>query len=105
MFRKRHRAGLGPSITGITMGEIDRKRIAAVRVLEALGYAYRAGEWRIPVALPLSDEADAMYAVLVGLADDLMGCVEGSGDDDKLNGIVTVLQAYEAKRWPDGKEP
>jgi hypothetical protein len=87
------------------MGEIDRQRIAAVRVLEALGYQYRAGEWRAPFTLALADEADTMYALLTEMANDLIGCVEGSSDDDKLNGIVTVLRAYEAKRWPDGKEP
>jgi hypothetical protein len=34
-----------------------------------------------------------------------VGCVEGFADEDELNGIVSILQDYEAKRWPNGKEP
>jgi hypothetical protein len=87
------------------MGDIDRQRIAAVRTLEALGYVYRAGEWRAAVTLPLADEGDAMYALLTELADDLIGCAEGSPEDDDLQRIVRVLQTDEAKRWPTGNEP
>ncbi len=86
------------------MGEIDRQRVAAVRTLEALGYTYRVGEWQAPFGLALSGEADAMYALLVEQADVLLGCPEDTAEDDELQRITAVLQAYEAKRWPGGKE-
>jgi hypothetical protein len=28
-----------------------------------------------------------------------------SPEEAELEGIVNAIQAYEAKRWPDGKEP
>jgi hypothetical protein len=62
--------------------DIDRKRIAAVRALEALGFTYQNGTWLPPVpapsqalSLPLIAEADAMYGVLMRHADALEGCM------------------------------
>jgi hypothetical protein len=90
--------------------EIDRKRIAAVRALEALGYAYRGGEWLAPAgaaATPLSliDKADAMHGALMRRADALAGCPEGSDEEDELRATVDLIEAYEQKRWPLGKDP
>jgi hypothetical protein len=72
--------------------DIDRKRIAAVRALEALGYAYRGGEWLAPTsaaATPLSlmDKADAMHGALMRRADALAGCTEGSDKEAELRAI------------------
>jgi hypothetical protein len=89
---------------------IDRKRIAAVRILEAMGYEYRNGEWlpvsaATPSSVPLTFEADAMHGALMRRADALMDCTEGSDEEAELKAIVGLIEAYEAKRWPLGKEP
>jgi hypothetical protein len=66
-----------------------------------------AGEWRAPtgtVASPVP-EADAMHGQLVRRADDLAGCTENSPQERGLESIVDVIEAYEAKRWPEGKIP
>ena len=57
-----------------------------------------------PVA-PLSDAADAMHALLVERADELMGCAENSPEGAELACIVDAIEAYEALRWPLGKIP
>ena len=48
-------------------------------------------------------EADAMHALLIKRADELMGCTEGSPKKEKLRALTDVIDAYEAKRWPSGK--
>jgi hypothetical protein len=89
---------------------IDRQRIDAVRVLESLGYTFSGIEWVAPttaaaVAPPSFDEADAMHALLVLRADKLEGCTKGSEEETDLRMISETIEAYEAKRWPDGKVP
>ena len=34
----------------------------------------------------------------------LDGCAEGSPEETELKCIVGAIEAYEAKRWPNGKE-
>jgi len=86
---------------------IDRQRIAAVRVLETLGYVYKDGEWLPPAVSPLllTSEADAMHRALVLRADALAGCIEGSDEESEFKAIFDVIETYEAKRWPAGKIP
>jgi hypothetical protein len=48
-------------------------------------------------------EADALHALFAKRADALMGCTEGSEEEAELKEIADALDAYEAKRWPDGK--
>ena len=88
------------------MSEIDRQRIAGVRTLLALGFTWHDGHWVKPsaIAAPLLFEADALHALLVNRADRLMGCTENSDDEDELVAIGEAIEAYELKRWPEGKE-
>jgi hypothetical protein len=48
-------------------------------------------------------EADAMHALLIKRADELVGCAEGSPEEAELSTLADVIDPYEAKRWPSGK--
>jgi hypothetical protein len=88
--------------------QLDKQRIEAVRMLEGLGYAYQDGEWLPMVVappLPVTAEADAMHGALMRRADALAGCTKGSDEEGELESIVDLLEAYEVKRWPLGKDP
>ena len=96
---------------GLFMSMIDRQRIAAVATLEALGYVFSVAEgWTAsanaatPAGLLSTAEADAMHTVLMARADALDGCAEGSPEETERKSIVDAIEAYEAKRWPNGKE-
>ena len=88
------------------MSEIDRQRIAAVSALEALGYEFRRGKWDPPMHAGEGagswPEADQMHALLIARADALIGCTDGSVDQDELEAIGEALEAYEGRRWPQG---
>jgi hypothetical protein len=91
------------------MSIIDRQRVAAVRTMEALGYTFDGQDWNAPsisgVPAPTIDEADAMHGLLVSRADKLEGYGEGSEDEVEYQKIAKTIEAYEAKRWPDGRVP
>jgi hypothetical protein len=89
------------------MSDIDRQRIAGVKTLLAHGFTWHEGRWVKPAALaaPVLPEADALHALLVDRADQLMSCTENSSDEDELIAIGEAIEAYELKRWPEGKEP
>jgi hypothetical protein len=87
------------------MSEIDRQRVTAVRTLQELGYLFRNGGWVPPTTVGASTaEADRMHALLILRTDQLAGCAPGSPEAADLAVIAEALEAYEAKRWPDGVE-
>jgi hypothetical protein len=90
------------------MSIIDKQRVAAVATLEAIGYTFSLAEdWSAPNAgdgAVGSAEGDAMHTLLVHRADALEGCTEGSAEEAELKSIAGALEAYETKRWPNGKE-
>jgi hypothetical protein len=95
-----------------SMSIIDKRRVAAVATLEALGYTYSLAQgWSPPTDRQRSEiflstaETDAMHSILVQRADALQGCTEGSPEETELESVVNAIEAYEARRWPDGKEP
>ena len=91
------------------MSTIDKQRIAAVRAMEALGFAFDGIEWTAPAGpariCSKDAEADAMHSLLVLRADKLAGSPEGSDEQTELKLIADTVSAYEANRWPDGIVP
>lgn len=87
------------------MGEVDRKRVAAVRLLEELGYRFDGQAWQPSCSQPAWPEADALHALLMDRAEVLSGCIEDSAEEDELRAIADALETYEARRWPAGKVP
>jgi hypothetical protein len=53
----------------------------------------------------LSAVTDAMHALLVKRADELMGCTEKLPEEAELAALTDVIGAYESQRWPEGKIP
>jgi len=43
--------------------------------------------------------------VLVSRADELDGCIEGSLDEADYIKLVEAIEAYAARRWPEGRIP
>ncbi len=40
---------------------------------------------------------------MIKRADELIGCTEGSTEEEELRTLVDAIEAYEAKRCPSGK--
>ena len=58
-----------------------------------------------PTPLSSLADADAMHAALMRRADALAGCQEGSAEDAELKAVTDTIEAYEARRWPLGRDP
>jgi hypothetical protein len=53
----------------------------------------------------LADVTDRMHGLLMDRADALLGCLKRSAEEAELAVLTDIIEAYEAKRWPDGKIP
>ena len=90
------------------MSMIDKERIAAVRKLQAMGYAFDGSDWQSPEdiqgpKLVTWTEADALHAKLVQLADTLDGCAEGSLPEAVRYALTEAIDGYQSVRWPQGR--
>ena len=58
----------------------------------------------VPDGLFPWDEADRMFALLVKRAAELADRQPspGTSEDEEFDRLVSAIEAYEAKRWPDG---
>jgi len=88
-----------------TLSNIDRQRVAAVKAMENLGYTFDGLAWNAPTRVNLERESDALHRLLVLRADKLEECTEGSDEEAELKCIADTVEAYEAKRWPNGSVP
>jgi hypothetical protein len=88
------------------MSDIDRQRVSGVKLLENLGYVFRRGAWDGPApSEALTDEGDALHALLTLRADALEGFTPSSPEEAEYAAIAEALEAYEMKHWPTGREP
>jgi hypothetical protein len=55
--------------------------------------------------IPTIPEADAIHATLVRTSRCPCRLLGGPHEEAELKAIADLLEAYEAKRWPNGKEP
>ncbi len=89
------------------MSTIDRQRIAAVRMLEALGYRFDGQTWRRREAGQpnatgdLVAAADAMHDELSGRLEDLAGATGDSDEAAELERISELLDLYQNVRPKD----
>jgi len=90
------------------MSMVDKQRIAAVRKLQAIGYAFDGADWQPPATVQAPKlvawaDADALYAQLVQLADKLDGCAEGSVQEAVRYALAEAIDGYQSVRWPGGR--
>ncbi len=81
-----------------------RKREAEFRIDGRLvDCADEAVNKRMPTERSPWEIADDMVAYLIKRADDLVAHADNPQAEAELERIVDLIEAYEAKRWPDGK--
>ena len=47
------------------------------------------------------DETDRMFSLLVKRAHELKDCHPGSPQEEEFDRLVSAIEAYEVKRWPE----
>jgi hypothetical protein len=87
------------------MNTIDRQIMSAARALEGDDAPTRFLSPAGAAPGAMLRAADSMHAVLVSRADALMGCTEGSAEEEELANITDAIEVYETFRWPEGKIP
>jgi len=50
------------------------------------------------------DEADRMFTLLVRRAAELAHCRMGSPQEEEFDRLASAIEAYEEKRWPQGRK-
>jgi hypothetical protein len=51
------------------------------------------------------DEADRMFTLLVKRAAELSDCKPGSPEEEEFDRLVSAIEAYDTKRWPNAPPP
>jgi hypothetical protein len=87
------------------MNTIDRQIMSAERALEDDEAPTRFLSTAAAAPGLMLRAGDSMHAVLVTRAGALMGCTQGSPEEEELASITNAIEAYEAVRWPEGKIP
>ena len=89
------------------MSNIDKQRVAAVRMLEAMGYMFAAIDWQ-----PAADHSRVCCAIrrraarlLVTGPTRLAAALKARWRNGALRAITDAIDGYELVRWPDGKVP
>jgi len=91
----------------ITM-TIDRQRLAAVALLQGLGYKWTGTAW-VPAAQSTGsmqavlEAADALHGIVADRAAVLAGCIEESPEQEELAALGDALERYEAARRELGR--
>ena len=85
------------------MGEIDRKRVTAVKVLEGMGCRFDGQTWYAPHDPAPWPEADALHALLMDRVEALAGCIEDPLEEDEPGRDCRGPGGLEVRRWPRGK--
>ena len=49
------------------------------------------------------NEADRMFTLLIKRAAELARCSPGSAEEEEFDRLASAIEAYEAKRWPEGR--
>ena len=79
------------------MSTIDRQRIAAVGVLQVLGYTFDGAGWVPPAeAAPITLEGDTIHAMMVRRLEAITG---RPGHEVELESLTIAINAYESVRW------
>jgi hypothetical protein len=77
---------------GLAMSMIDRKRIAGVAALEALGFAFDGAQWQPPAATALQDITAIPETTCT---DASTGCHDPLAEEDAHRRLIESAEAYE----------